>query len=190
MCFGARGCPPPIPHSGRDECLHFSSPRGHNGAKLLIRRLLAICYGNGKGQRAFFEAESAIASLLGMPSASVWEAAARILGPGWHPRSSGACEGALNRVPAFLLSFVQSRHKSLLENNLERLFSLRSVDYDQACFIALANLDSGSVFRTSSQVSHARRACRTPKRIFARCEVWCESVLMTIFTPCRFACRR
>jgi hypothetical protein len=32
----------------------------------------------------------------------------------------------------------------------------------QACFIALANLSGGSVFSTSSLVSHARLACRTP----------------------------
>jgi hypothetical protein len=41
----------------------------------------------------------------------------------------------------------------------------------QACFIAPANFCAGSVLSTSSFVNHARRACRTPKRIFSRCEV-------------------
>lgn len=40
------------------------------------------------------------------------------------------------------------------------------------CFIAFANLCEGSVFSTSSFVSHARRACRMPYRIFSMCEVW------------------
>jgi hypothetical protein len=59
----------------------------------------------------------------------------------------------------------------------------------QACFIALANMSGGSVLRTSSLVSQARRACNTPKRIFSMCEMWWESVLITIFTPCCFAWR-
>src|SRR5450755_1998307 len=58
------------------------------------------------------------------------------------------------------------------------------------CFMALANFCSGNVFNTSSLVSQARRACRMPKRILSMCEVWWESVLITIFTPCSLASRR
>src|SRR6266567_2763512 len=54
----------------------------------------------------------------------------------------------------------------------------------QRCSIASANFSIESVLSTSFRVSHALRACSTPKRIFSMCVVWCESVLMTIFTPC------
>src|SRR5512146_609461 len=57
-------------------------------------------------------------------------------------------------------------------------------------FIADANFSTDDVFRTSSLVSHARRACRIPYFIFSMWEVWCESVLITIFTPRSFAMRR
>jgi|SRR5579883_939387 len=40
-----------------------------------------------------------------------------------------------------------------------------------ACFMALANSVSGSVFKTSDFVNHARRACNTPYRIFSMCDV-------------------
>src|SRR6266404_492094 len=59
--------------------------------------------------------------------------------------------------------------------------------YYHACFMALANVCTGNVFNTSSLVSQARRACNTPKRILSRWDVWWESVLITILTPCRFA---
>src|SRR5438445_2744873 len=60
----------------------------------------------------------------------------------------------------------------------------------QACFMAFANPSTGRVLSTSVGVSQARRACSTPNRIFSMCEVWCESVLITIFTPCCLASLR
>src|SRR5207245_5191311 len=44
----------------------------------------------------------------------------------------------------------------------------------QPCFIASPNFCTGRVFSTSSFVSQARRACRTPYRIFSICDVRSE----------------
>src|SRR5579885_2780629 len=124
----------------------------------------------------------------------------RVAGPGLRPDRRHLCRGTLLRLAA------QSRHAGpgsrahaeSLVNFLPPtakgkagpfLLTLGRALY-QACFIACANFAAGRVFSTSSLVSHARRACRIPYLILSRCEVWCESVLITIFTPSCLAWRK